>query len=210
MSAEPMEPMEGNPHIATLPPSELPAVVGVIARGMRDNPTHIAAFGEEPTRREQRLHHLFSHVLPVLGVPFLAARDGRGTVVALLGMAAPGRCQPSVKQRLVLSRSLLPLGPQVLFRSMQWMGAWAKQDPATPHWHLGPVAVDSHLQGTGLGTRLMTAFCAQMDDAGAEAYLETDKLENVRFYQRFGFHVVAEREVIGVAHWFMSRTARAT
>jgi GNAT superfamily N-acetyltransferase len=197
------------PQIAPLRETELPVAVAVIARGMRDNPTHVAAFGEDPIRREERLHRLFSHVLPVLDVSFLAARDSDGTVVGLLGMAAPGKCQPNARQRLAMMPGLLPLGPQVLFRSMQWMGAWAKQDPTAPHWHLGPVAVDSHLQGTGIGTRLMTAFCAHLDTAVGDSYLETDKAENVRFYQRFGFELVAEQDVIGVPNWFMSRRAEA-
>ncbi len=208
MSAERMEnPTESRPRITALQPSELPAVIGVFARGMRDNPTHVAVLGDDPARREERLHLLFGQALPVMDMPFLAARDDKDTVVALLGMASPGRCQPTVRQRLTMTRGLLPLGPRVLLRSMQWMGAWAKRDPASPHCHLGPVAVDTHLQGTGIGTHLMSVFCTRMDDEGTDAYLETDKSENVRFYQRFGFHVVAEQEVIGVTNWFMSRPA---
>ena len=44
-----------------------------------------------------------------------------------------------------------------------------------------------------------------MDSAGALAYLETDKPENVRFYERFGFEVVTEDDVVGVHNWFMTR-----
>ena len=53
----------------------------------------------------------------------------------------------------------------------------------------------------------MRIFCAQMDAAGEDAYLETDKEINVRFYERFGFEVVGEQEVIGVPNWFMLRRA---
>lgn len=35
--------------------------------------------------------------------------------------------------------------------------------------------------------------------------LETDKPENVRLYKRFGYHVTAEAEVLGVTSWFMTR-----
>lgn len=35
--------------------------------------------------------------------------------------------------------------------------------------------------------------------------LETDKSENVRFYDRFGFTVRGQAEVIGVQNWFMQR-----
>jgi hypothetical protein len=44
-----------------------------------------------------------------------------------------------------------------------------------------------------------------MDAYGAVAYLETDRHANVRFYQKFGFTVVAEADVMGVPNWFMSR-----
>jgi hypothetical protein len=37
------------------------------------------------------------------------------------------------------------------------------------------------------------------------SYLETDKPENVRLYKRFGYHVTAEAEVLGVTSWFMTR-----
>jgi len=192
-------------EIGPLEGSGMEETVGVISRGMLDNPTHIAALGEDPTRRQERIRRIFSAVLPTMGHPFLVARDLDGTILGVLGMAAPGRCQPSPRQRLRLTLGLLPLGLPALARSLSWVGTWAKLDPAEPHWHLGPVAVDTHLQGKGIGSKLMMVFCAQMDAAAADAYLETDKPENVRFYQRYGFQVVGEQQVIGVPNWFMSR-----
>jgi len=46
-----------------------------------------------------------------------------------------------------------------------------------------------------------------MDQEHMLSYLETDKFENVGFYQKFGFAVLAEAKVLGVPHWFMSRSA---
>ncbi len=51
----------------------------------------------------------------------------------------------------------------------------------------------------------MRVFCAKMDAAGETAYLETDKDINVRFYEKFGFEVVGEEDVISVPNWFMIR-----
>ena len=45
------------------------------------------------------------------------------------------------------------------------------------------------------------------DAAGEVAYLETDKEINARFYERFGFEVVGEEQVLGVRNWFMTRPA---
>ena len=191
-------------------PSELEAVVGVITRGMRDNPTHFAALGEDPERREKRVRRIFSRVLPVMGHldHMLVARHPDNTILGVLGMAPPGRCQANTKQRMQLALGLLPLGPRALPRSLRWVGTWEQRDPEERHWHLGPVAVDAHLQGMGIGSKLMRVFCAQMDAAGEAAYLETDKPENVRFYERFGFEIVGDEQVIGVPNWYMARTAK--
>ena len=35
-----------------------------------------------------------------------------------------------------------------------------------------------------------------------------DKRENVAFYERFGFEVVGEDEVLGVRNWFMLRSSK--
>jgi ribosomal protein S18 acetylase RimI-like enzyme len=70
------------------------------------------------------------------------------------------------------------------------------------------VAVDAHLRGKGIGSALMAAFCARMDENGATAYLETDKRENVRFYGRAGFEVTDQADVLGLPNWFMTRPAR--
>ncbi|HEX4069719.1 MAG TPA: GNAT family N-acetyltransferase, partial [Planctomycetaceae bacterium] len=72
----------------------------------------------------------------------------------------------------------------------------------------GLVTVDSHLQGRGIGTQLMTEHCAQMDGRGTTSYLETDKAINVRFYQKFGFQIVTQEQVLGTTNWFMKRPAR--
>jgi ribosomal protein S18 acetylase RimI-like enzyme len=200
----------GGLEIGASDPSEIGAVLGLISRGMRDNPTHVAALGEDPERRQKRVHRIFSKVLPVMGHfdHLLVARHPDNTVLGVLGMAAPGRCQPNAKQRMQLTLGLLPLGPYALSRSLRWVGTWEKHDPEERHWHLGPVAVDAHLQGMGIGSKLMRVFCAQMDAAEETAYLETDKPENVRFYERFGFEIVGEEQVIGVPNWYMARPAR--
>jgi hypothetical protein len=56
---------------------------------------------------------------------------------------------------------------------------------------------------------MLNAFCMIVDGTGAHAFLETDKSENVRLYQRFGFTVVESAEVLEVPNWFMSRLSRA-
>jgi len=51
----------------------------------------------------------------------------------------------------------------------------------------------------------LTAFCALVDLCRSLSYLETDKSENVHFYQKYGFTVVGKADVLGIPNWFMSR-----
>lgn len=124
-------------------------------------------------------------------------------------MARPGLCQPTPLETLRVVPSLFFGNPiDAPLRVLRWVGEWARRDPTEPHWHLGPVAVDSPLLGQGIGGVMLADFCARMDDCRTLSYLETDKCENVGFYQKFGFTVMAEAKVLGVPNWFMSRPAR--
>ena len=182
------------------------AAVGVLARGMRDNPVHQAVFGPDPTRRVRRLEHMFQ---PVLGLwhhphPVICAWLD-GVLVGVSGMLPPGTCRPGPTLTVRLAAPVLAAGPGDALRGLRWFAAWGRRNPRQPHWHLGPVAVDAHLQGRGIGSQMLAAFAARVDERGEPAYLETDKPENVRFYQRFGFQVCGEATVLGTRNWFMWR-----
>jgi ribosomal protein S18 acetylase RimI-like enzyme len=194
-------------EVGPVDPSCIEEVLGVLSRGMRDNPLHVAAFGDDPGIRQQKLRTLMSAAFTVRDLSHtLVARGEDGAVVGVCGMIPPGGCRPDLRQQLMLLPTLLRLGPRSAVRVTRWLGTWGKRDPENRHWHLGPLAVDAHLQGMGVGGRLMQVFCVQMDAARDDAYLETDKEINVRFYERFGFRVIGEENVLGVNNYFMHRT----
>jgi Acetyltransferase (GNAT) family len=192
-------------QIADLPRSEIPDAVVLLARGMRDNPIHVAAFGRDPERRRRSLESLFSALfrVMVLQTPLGARQDG--SLVGATGIAPPGTCQPGTLQQLKLLPSIFGLGPRASTRVLRWIGAWSARDLDERHSHLGPLAVDAHLQGRGIGTRILAEYCRRLDRAGELGYLETDRAENVRLYERHGFRVIGEETVIGVSSWFMRR-----
>jgi ribosomal protein S18 acetylase RimI-like enzyme len=198
-------------QIRALDAADIAEAVEVIVRGMRDNPNVVAALGQYPGVRHRRLLRLFGTMaaaeVPGRDREMLAARGPDGSIVGVCGIVPPGRCQPGLGRQLRLAPSLLALGPRSAKSTMKWFGTWSKHDPDERHWHLGPVAVDAHVQGRGIGSKLMQAFCAKMDATGEVAYLETDKDVNVRFYERFGFEVVNQEEVLSVTNWFMIRRA---
>jgi ribosomal protein S18 acetylase RimI-like enzyme len=196
-------------EIGTLDASEVGEALGVISRGMRDNPIHVSAFGDDPERRKESLHRFFDAAFAVIGLQkhTLVARSEDGNIMGVMGMMPPGDCLPGPGQKLRMLPSLLASGPRAAGRTMTWLGAWRKRDPDERHWHFGPLVVDAHLQGMGIGSKLMRVFCARMDAAGEDAYLETDKPINVRLYERFGFEIIGEQEVLGVPNYFMLRRA---
>jgi ribosomal protein S18 acetylase RimI-like enzyme len=186
---------------------ELPFAVGALARGMCDNPNPVAALGGDRLSRVAALQRVFGVMMRVTPQEPLVARRG-DWIVGVCGMLAPGKCQPSPANILRLAPTLLRLGPSRATRLNRWMKEWGERDPQEPHWHLGPVAVEPGLQGMTVGSQMMKRFCEKMDAEREMAYLETEKPENVRFYERFGFETTAEVEVLGNRNWFMRREAR--
>ena len=204
-----MNPM--NPiRVRELTEADLPAAVGIVARGMRDNPLHIAALGSDTNQRVNRLTGMFSVALPlVLSKGVLLGAFDEDTLVGIAGMLAPGQCQPTMMEKLTLAPRIVPgVGFEAAVRVRSWLDQWARYDLREPHWHLGPVSVDAHLQGTGIGTRLMNDYCSRVDATHTTGYLETDKASNVQFYEKFGFETVASAAVLDTPNWFMKRSAR--
>ena len=186
---------------------ETAAAAAVLGRGMRDNPIHERAFGSDPGRREAALTRLFGSLLGghVAKGTVLGAFSS-GTLVGVCSMVPPGGCRLSAMDKLRMVPTLIGAGGLgAALRSLSWAGGWAKHDPKEPHWHLGPVGVDRPLQGQGVGGALLRTFCARMDRERANAYLETDKAQNVAIYEHFGFRTIAEDQILGITNWFMVR-----
>lgn len=190
-----------------LEPAELPAAAGVLADGMRDNPLHVRVFGTDAESRERALVRLFEAAVVRLGSrgTLEGAFDGTA-LVGVCGRVPPGKCRLTLGERIKYLPGILAANSwAVASRLHVWVGAWTDRDPATPHWHLGPVAVRRSRQGQGIGTALLRSFCARMDREGADAYLETDRETNVSFYGRAGFAVGRHEDVLGVPCWYMMR-----
>jgi ribosomal protein S18 acetylase RimI-like enzyme len=198
-------------EIRTITTSEVQLAAAVIGRGMRDNPLHIAAFGGDPTFREESLAGVFRAFLAmeVATKGLVVGAFKNGSLVGVCGMMRPGCCQLVPPERIALLPKLLwNCGIGGTRKLLSQFGNWSKHDPARPHWHLGPVGIETEMQGQGIGSLLLREFCRIVDGEKATAWLETDKEINVSFYRKHGFDVVAEDRVNGVPNWFMDRKAK--
>jgi GNAT superfamily N-acetyltransferase len=191
--------------VRDLRPGELDDAIAVLARGMRDNPLHVAVYGEDAGKRLSRHARLMRALLSTSADqrPLCAVLDD--SVVGVTGVAPPGTCRPGPVQRLRLLPHVLALGPRSAVRVLRWTSKWSRHDPSGPHVHLGPFAVDAHLQGQGIGSRILAEHCRRLDADRHVGCLETDKRSNVALYERFGFAVVGHETVLGVPCWYMRR-----
>jgi GNAT superfamily N-acetyltransferase len=92
-------------------------------------------------------------------------------------------------------------------RFLRVMHKVEKAHPEEPHWYLACLGTDPPKQRTGVGTTLVGPVLERCDKEGLPAYLETQKPENVPYYERFGFRVTGELDITeGGPHvWLMWR-----
>jgi ribosomal protein S18 acetylase RimI-like enzyme len=82
-----------------------------------------------------------------------------------------------------------------------------KQAISGDHWYLLTIGVEAHRQRTGVGSRMLSAGLQRADADGLPCYLETANPDNLPFYRRHGFEVVADGQVPkgGLHVWSMVR-----
>jgi len=172
-----------------------------LSLAMLGNPIHVAVFRGQADEARLEIEHMFGTLLrDVPGVVFLGKINRQ--IVGLLRMKS---CDGSQSSDQEADEEILE---DTASRISHWKNVWAHNDPLEPHWHLGPVGVLPSYQGIGFGTALMRRFCNEVDTCNAAAYLETDRSENIRFYQKFGFQVADEADIFGVKNYFMWRSPR--
>lgn len=198
-----------NIEIKQLTPTGITPAAEVVARAMLHNPLHLAVFGAADDNAVQMQTRMFIEVLQLPPCNLFAAwKDGR--IVGVMNYYAPGCCQITPLKTLRMLPGMFGILGNKLPRVLKWKANWAKHDPEERHLHFGPLAVSPAMQGKGIGAALLTRFCMIADARKEAAYLETDKIENVALYERFGFRVIAEDRLFGVKNWFMWRDILTT
>lgn len=197
-----------NLTIREITAAELNEAVIVVGRAMETNPITVAALGPRSEQKPEALDNFFRLALEGVGSRgvVLGAFDSYDQIVGICGITHPGKCQPTPKEKLVVARVLLQnYSLKTVFKVLGWVGEWSKHDPKSPHWHLGPLAVDPPHQGKGIGDLLLAAACELAENSGAPVYLETDRESNVGFYEKRGFKTVGSSMIHGVENWYMIR-----
>jgi len=198
--------MEYKVNIMEMQRADVTQTTDMLGKAYATNPAWLAIFRDDPliARRIQFAFEVGFKYLP--GNIFIAGLDGR--VLGGMWIAKWPACQAhSLKMMVSVVGKFGGLGP--LMRLVKMMRAWGKHDPQKPHWHLKVLGVAPDFQGKGIGSQMVKFYCDLIDRDGIEAYHETDKSENLRFYERFGFKVVGEETINGAKNWYMLRPAKS-
>ncbi|HWP24379.1 MAG TPA: GNAT family N-acetyltransferase, partial [Candidatus Binatia bacterium] len=165
---------------------DLEPTVAVLASAFVASPLHIAAFGHDRFDRNRLffrtgLRHMFN------GHAFVALTSDQ--IQGYIHFSRSPYCLPAPEEIPRTMGSLLkPLG-EAKGRVIQWFARWCHGDPDEPHIHLGPLGVAPEMQRRGVGTALMSRYIERLQQEKITGYLETDRAENVSFYEKFGFVV---------------------
>ena len=182
---------------------DLRAAGRVLGAAFASSPLERAVRGTIDDRQRRGLARAYTATCRLPGHVSVAWRDGR--IVGAIRWVESPRCRLRWSQKLTMAPTAIAAFGRGLPRAMAWVSAWSKRDPSEPHVHLGPIGVDPVLQGRGIGSQMLAEYCDRLDLAGNAGYLETDKPQNVRLYERFGFEVASQAFVLGVQNWFMWR-----
>lgn len=182
--------------------ADLDDCVSVLADAFVSSPLHLSAFGKDRIEQNRRFFRLALRNMFV-GQAFVALVDG--ALCGYVHFRAWPYCLPAPEEIPNAAATLVkPLG-EALPKFIQWFARWCHLDPQEPHIHLGPIGVIPGSQRQGIGTALMNRYIDGLEEERSVGYLETDRLENVQFYKKFGFVVKHEEVVIDTPTWYMSR-----
>jgi ribosomal protein S18 acetylase RimI-like enzyme len=132
----------------------------------------------------------------------------QGSVIGAFNAVEWPHCQPGTAEKIKTAPVMLGIMKTALPRAFTMMSKREARDPHEPHWHIGPIGVRPEFQGRGVGKTLLQVFLNTVDEQQSPAFLETDVDRNVVLYQRLGFKVTGQEDIVGVNTRFMWRDPR--
>lgn len=188
-------------HISLMEKNDIQESVRVLSIAMLDAELHVAVLMGKGEDERREIENMFKGLFTQLpGIVFLAKEKQQ--IVGVMRMKSCEGFTPVDDPKHPEDEN------DIEWRKSVWHTEWARHEPKTQHWHLGPIGVLPSHQGRGVGSTLMERFCMEVDACKASAYLETDVDKNVRFYEKFGFKVISESNIFSVKNRYMFRQSQ--
>lgn len=180
----------------------------LLSESMSTNPNHISIFGSPSPAAIEKQRKMFEMVLRhPKNTSFVVKLNDE--IVGSMTFTTSDSCQISKLEIIKSLPKYAKMFRNNLISVLKWRKNWAVHDLSCPHVHFGPLAVRKTYQGNGIGKLLTLNFCRYLDETNQVGYLETDKVENVSFYEKFDFEVKETDIIFGKTNWFMVRQEKS-
>jgi GNAT superfamily N-acetyltransferase len=169
-----------------------PDVAPVLARSFADDPVMAWLMPDEASRdRRQRIFYRAELAHAHANGLVLTTEDHHGAALWL----APKRWKFDTISMLRQTPAIIRAFGRRIPAALKLQERMDEVHPGEEHWYLSILGTDPARQGNGVGRGLITAVTDRCDATGTGAYLESSKLANVPYYERFGFVVTGEIQV---------------
>jgi GNAT superfamily N-acetyltransferase len=182
----------------------------VLGRAFLDEAVSLAVYkGFSSAKRLRNLIADFAAEMEVCtryGCPLQICEDGKAVAAAII--YPPGSYPlPWIEQARIFVKSILGHDFYDIRPWLRWLAEVDEIHPQESHYYLEYLGVTPEYQGRGLGSAILKYVTTKADEENTGCYLETASPNNVSLYQRYGFDVFAEKNIIGLKSWFMWRPA---
>src|ERR1700722_1423213 len=177
-----------------LAPKDLAAVIATSARAFFDDPFFSFMLPTDDMRRS-RLPMFFRSVFNHMGPHgrIITVRNDDDEVLGVAAWLTTGGYPLSIKMQLGQIPSAFRAfyrSPRALTKGNRYVAALTRAHRKDPQWYLMVLCADPPSQRSGVGTMLVEQALAMIDAEGVGSHLETPRLDNVAYYERFGYQLM--------------------
>ena len=187
-------------------PEQASVAVELLSEAFKDYPLGVRAFENARRPRPEMLRRMFGFAIGYrleTGIPaFVDVRDGEVVGVATLSVPnGPEMPETYERQWEEIEADMTPAGAELFER---YERIQKEVRPREPHVYLVAIGVRPDLQGQGIGRGLVEAVRTLADELPAVngVALDTHDPHNVPKYEKMGFRVIAERDLMGLRTWY--------
>jgi GNAT superfamily N-acetyltransferase len=173
---------------------DLSKVVELSSRAFFDDPFFSYLLPDDAMRRS-RMPIFFRAVYTHMGTHgrIVTVRDEDDQALGVAAWLTTGGYPLPVKLQL----SQIPASlrtfyrrPKAITTGNRYVAALARAHRKDPQWYLMVLCSDPPAQRSGVGTMLLNHAFEVVDAEGVGSHLETPRLDNVAYYQRFGYELI--------------------
>ncbi len=200
------------PRVVPLTRADLPVAIPILVSAFMDDPLMRYVFADAPHPYEQNLYELFRfscEVRLLLAWPLLGS-FADSALLGVAGITDPDETPWPATLQTVYHNMQRFIGPTAAARFEQYAARADAYRPNKPHYHLGMIGVHPAAQGQGHGRALLDTFHALSENhpRATGTWLDTENPRSVVFYERCGYHIIAQTNFDHLTIWCLFRPNR--